>query len=86
LSSGLRHLERRCGAAGEALIHKLHILFDETEIAFRDLEAVLRSAQLHVALCQFGYRGKCNSVPVLNGCERAGVGCFYGPSHATEQV
>jgi hypothetical protein len=51
----------------ETCIHKLDVLFGEAEIAFRDPKTVLRSAQLHVALRQFGDRRERDAMPVLHG-------------------
>jgi|SRR5882757_985526 len=48
-------------------------------------KTVLDSAQLHVALRQFGHRRECDAVPVLHGCQ-CGIGGFHRPSNTTEQV
>jgi hypothetical protein len=83
---GLCEVERRGNPAAETCVHKLHVLFGETEIAFRDLKTVLRSAQLHVALRQFGDRRERDAVPVLHGRQGVGVGCLHGSPNAAEQV
>jgi hypothetical protein len=56
------------------------------EIASRDPKTVLRPAQLHVALCQFGHSHECDAVPVLHGRQGVGVGCFHGTPNATKQI
>ena len=86
LSPGLRQVERRGNAIAETRIHKLHVLLGEAEVAFRDLKTVLRSAQLHVALRQFGDCRERDAMPVLHGRQGVGVGCFHRPPNATEQV
>ena len=70
----------------ETCIHKLLVLFSDAQMAFCDLKTILRSAQLHVALRQFGDRRERNAVAVLHGSQGVGVGGFYGPPNATEQV
>ena len=86
LSPGLRHVERRGDTVAETVIHKLHVLFGEAEIAFRNPETVLRSAQLNITLRQFGDCCERDAMPVLHGRQRVGVGRFHGAPHATEQV
>jgi hypothetical protein len=73
-------------SVAETRVHKLGVLFGKAKIAFRDHKTVLRSAQLHIALRQFGDRRERDSVPVLDGRQGAGVGCFHRPPDATEQV
>ena len=86
LRPGLCEVERRGNPVAETCVHKLHVLFGEAEIAFRDLKTVLRSAQLHVALRQFGDRRERDAMAVLHGRQGVGVGCFHGPPNATKQV
>jgi hypothetical protein len=86
LSPGLRQVERRCDSVAETLVHQVHILFGKAKIAFRDPKTVLGSAQLHVALRQFGDRRERDAVPVLHGRQCGGIGGFHRPPNATEQV
>jgi hypothetical protein len=86
LSSSLRQVERGGNAAAETLVHQIHVLLRETEVALRDLKTVPRSAQLHVALRQFGDRRERDAMPVLYSRQGVSVGCFHGPPNATEQV
>src|SRR5271163_2976661 len=67
LSPGLRQVERRGDSVGETCIHKLLVLFGDAQITLCNPKKVLRSAQLHVALRQFGDRRERDAMAVLHG-------------------
>jgi len=66
-SESASQVERRGDSVGETCIHKLLVLFGDAQITLCNPKKVLRSAQLHVALRQFGDRRERDAMAVLHG-------------------